>query len=85
MRKSDPSGLVAWTGATVGVFLMLAGVFYSLEDGPNPRFWEERRLAKRLFFSGAATAMVVPVVAFLVGLRKRRAPGKKPMPWDDLA
>jgi hypothetical protein len=82
MRKS---GLIAGIGVAVGVILMFAGVFYSLEEGSDLRTWDQLRMAKRLFYAGAATALVVPVVGFLVGLRERRACGaKKPAPWDDL-
>jgi hypothetical protein len=80
------SGLIAGIGVAVGVILMFSGVFYSLEEGSNLRTWDERRRAKRLFFAGATTAIVIPVVAFLVGLQGRRAYGaKKPAPRDDLA
>jgi hypothetical protein len=86
MRKSDLPGLVAGIGVAVGVILMFAGVFYRLEDGPNLRAWDELRLGKRLFVAGATIALVVPAVAFLAGLRGRRADGaKEPTPWDDLA
>jgi hypothetical protein len=85
MRKSDLPGLIARIGAVIGVVLMLAGVFYCLEEGPNLRTWDELRLGKQLFFAGATIALVVPVVAFFVGLRGRRSGGaKRPTPWDDL-
>jgi hypothetical protein len=85
MRKSDPSGLIAGIGVAIGVILMFAGIYYRLEEGSNLRTWDELRLGKRLFFAGAATALVVPVLAFVVGLRARRtSPSKKTGPLDDL-
>jgi hypothetical protein len=85
MHKSDPSGLIAGIGVVVGILLMFVGIWYRLEEGPNLRTWDELRLGKRLFFTGAATALVVPVLAFFVGLRVRRTSDlKKPGTWEDL-
>jgi hypothetical protein len=67
------------------LILMFAGVFYSREEGSDLRTWDQRRMAKRLFYAGATSALVVPVVGYLVGLRERRACGaKKPASWNDL-
>ena len=84
MRVLD---LTARLAVVVGVLLMFAGVFYSLEEGADLRTWDERRLAKRLFFAGATVALAVPVVVFLVELRRRRkcAVGKRFSPGDDFA
>ncbi len=85
MHKSDPSGLIAGLGVAAGILLMFVGLWYRLEDGSDLRTWDELRVGKRLFFAGATTALVVPVLAFLVGLRVRRNSGlKKPETRDDL-
>jgi hypothetical protein len=85
MHRSVPSGLIAGIGVAVGILLMFAGIWYHLEEYPNLRTWAELRLGKRLFFAGAATALVVPVLAFLVGFRARkRSELKKPGTWEDL-
>jgi hypothetical protein len=85
MHKCDPSGLIAGVGVAAGILLMFVGIWYRTEDGPNLRTWDELRLGKRLFIAGAATALVIPVLVFLVGLRLRRTSGlKKPGTWEDL-
>jgi hypothetical protein len=85
MHKSDPAGLIAGIGVTVGILLMFVGIWYRSEEGSDLRTWDELRLGKQLFFGGAATALVVPILAFLVGLRMRRTSGlKKPETREDL-
>jgi hypothetical protein len=85
MHRSVPSGVSAGIGVAVGILLMFVGIWYHLEEYPNLRTWDELRLGKRLFFAGAATALLVPVLAFLVGLRARGTSGlTKPGTWEDL-
>jgi hypothetical protein len=85
MNKSDPSGLIAGIGVAVGILLMFVGIRYRLEEGSDLRTWDELRLGKRLYCAGTATALVVPTLAFLVGLRMRRRSGlKKPGTREDL-
>lgn len=77
---------LVWLGVGVGIITMFVAIFYSLEDGTDLRTWEEIRFAKRIFFAGATTALIAPVIGYLIDLRWRRASsGKKPTPRDDLA
>jgi hypothetical protein len=77
---------LAGLGVAVGCVLMFTGIFYTAEEGSSLRSWDEIRFGRRLFYAGAATALIAPVLVYLAGrIWMRRARRGKPDGWDDLA
>ena len=71
IRIEDKSKFIAKVGVWTGIFLMLYGIWFGLDDGPEIRTWDQRRVSKRIFYLGATTAIAIPIIAYVAGLHKK--------------